>query len=358
MSPLLRRRPLLCLAALAAAVAGPAWAQQPSPYPERPISLVVPFLPGGSTDIAARILAERMAPRLGAHARVVVENRAGAGGSVGAEWVRHRAADGYTLLLASSSALGTNPAALPAQTPYDPVEDFTPIAQVGGGPLVLVVPAASPFRSAEALFAAIRAEPGRYTWATSGAGGIGHLTGELIKIVAGGRPSGRGGGPQAGGESRPPARPLVAEHVPYRGGSAVMEALAKGEVDYSLEVLASTAPHLRDGLSRGLAVTSLRRHPLFPEIPSLDEAGLKGFDITTWNVLVGPRGLPPEITAALARAVRETLAEPEVARRMAAAGVDPAPAAAATPEATRAFLVAEGEKFRGIVRQAGLRLGR
>lgn len=338
MTSLMRRRPLLLLTAVApTAAALPARAQQSSAYPERPIGLVVPFLPGGSTDIAARILAERMAPRLGPNARIVVENRAGAGGSVGAEWVRHRPADGYTLLLASSSALGTNPAALPAQTPYDPVEDFTPIAQVGGGPLVLVVPAASPFRSAEALFAAIRAEPGRLTWATSGAGGIGHLTGELIKIVAGG---------------------LRAEHVPYRGGSAVMEALAKGEVDYSLEVLASTAPHLRDGLSRGLAVTSLRRHPLFPDIPSLDEVGLKGFDITTWNVLVGPRGLPPEVTATLARAVRETLAEPEVARRMAAAGVDPAPAAAATPEATRAFLVAEGEKFRGIVRQAGLRLGR
>ncbi len=137
-----------------------------------------------------------MAPQLGPAARIVVENRAG--GSVGADWVRHRPADGYTLLLAGASALGTNPAALPEQTPYDPVEDFTAIALIGGGPMVLVVPAASPFRDLRSLLEAVRAKP-------------------------------------------------------YRGGSAVMEALAKGEVDYSLEVLVSVAPHMRDGRSRGLA---------------------------------------------------------------------------------------------------------
>ena len=305
-------------------------------YPERPVTLVVPFLAGGSTDVAARILAERMAPHLGPAARIIVENRAGAGGSVGAEWVRHRTPDGYTLLLGSASALATNPAALPAQTPYDPVEDFTQIALVGGGPMVLVVPAASPFRTAAELFAAVRADPGRHTWATSGAGGIGHLTGEYLKIEAGG---------------------LRAEHIPYRGGSAVMEALAKGEVDYSVEVLASTAPHLRDGLSRGLAVTSLARHPLFPDIPTLDEAGLKGFEVTTWNILAGPRGLPPDILAALSRAARVALSEPAARERLAAAGVDPADPNT-TPEGTRDFLRAEVAKFRGIVDRAGLKLGR
>jgi tripartite-type tricarboxylate transporter receptor subunit TctC len=326
----LPRRALPLLAA--AALARPALAQ--NGYPDRPISLVVPFLAGGSTDIAARILAERMAPRLGPNARIIVENRAGAGGSVGSEWVRHRPADGYTLLLASASALGTNPAAMPAQTPYDPVEDFTQIAIVGGGPMVLVVPAQSRFRSARELLEAVKAEPGRYSWATSGAGGIGHLTGEAIKSAYGN---------------------IKAEHVPYRGGSAVMEALAKGEVDYSLEVLASTAAHLRDGLSRGLAVSSLRRHPMFPEIPTLDEIGLAGFEIITWNLLVAPRGLPAPIAETLSAAVRATLAEPRVAERMMGAGVDPA--APSTPESTRAFLTAEVAKFRAIVERAGLRLG-
>jgi tripartite-type tricarboxylate transporter receptor subunit TctC len=316
--------------------------------------MVVPFLAGGSTDIAARILAERMAPKLGPNARIIVENRAGAGGSVGSEWVRHRPADGYTLLLASASALGTNPAAMPAQTPYDPVADFTQIAIVGGGPMVLVVPAQSRFRTARELLEAVKAEPGRYSWATSGAGGIGHLTGEAIKSAAGNLPSDRGG-PEAGSVNRPALR-LQAEHVPYRGGSAVMEALAKGEVDYSLEVLASTAPHLRDGLSRGLAVSSLRRHPLFPEIPTLDELGLTGFEIITWNLLVAPRGLPAPVAETLAAAVRATLAERPVAERMMAAGVDPA--APSTPESTRAFLTAEVAKFKAIVERAGLRLGR
>ncbi|WP_187830066.1 Bug family tripartite tricarboxylate transporter substrate binding protein [Siccirubricoccus phaeus] len=317
---------------LAAGLAAPAFAQT---YPDRPITLVVPFLAGGSTDIAARILAERMSVKLGPQARIVVENRAGAGGSVGSEWVRHRPADGYTLLLASASALGTNPAALPQQTPYDPVEDFTQIAVIGGGPMVMVVPAASPFRSAKELLEAVKAAPGKYTWATSGAGGIGHLTGEAIKSAYGG---------------------LRAEHVPYRGGSAVMEALAKGEVDYSLEVLASTAPHIRDGLSRGLAVSSLRRHKLFPEIPTLDEIGLTGFDITTWNILVAPRGLPAALAEQLAQAAGAVLAEPAAAERMTAAGVDPA--APGTPAGSRAFLVAEVAKFKGIVEKAGIRLGR
>ena len=325
----LRRRWLLAAPLLAA----PAGAQ--GTYPDRPITLVVPFLAGGSTDIAARIMAERMAPRLAPGARIIVENRAGAGGSVGADWVRHKAADGATLLLASASALGTNPAALPEQTPYDPVEDFTAIALVGGGPMVLVVPAASPFRDVRGLLEAVRAKPGQMTWATSGAGGIGHLTGEYLKLRAGG---------------------LKAEHVPYRGGSAVMEALAKGEVDYSLEVLASVAPHLRDGLSRGLAVTSRQRHPLFPDIPTLDESGLPGFEVTTWNVLVGPRGLPEEGVARLAAAAGAVLADPAAAGRLAAAGVDPAEPG--TPATTRAFLASEREKFAGIVAQAGLRLGR
>jgi tripartite-type tricarboxylate transporter receptor subunit TctC len=327
----MRRRPLLALPALALATRA---AAQPA-YPERPISLVVPFLAGGSTDIAARIMAERMAPHLGPNARIIVENRAGAGGSVGTEWVRHRPADGYTLLLGSASALGTNPAALPQTTPYDPVEDFSAIALVGGGPIVLIVPQASRWRTARQLLDDVKANPGKYTWATSGAGGIGHLTGEYMKLMAGG---------------------LQAEHVPYRGGSAVMEALAKGEVDYSLEVLASTAPHMRDGLSRGLAVSALRRHPLFPEVPTLDETGLPGFEVITWNALVAPKGLPPEIANTLSRAVRAALSDNGVGQRMAAAGVDAAEPT--TPESTRAFLIRERNKFRDIVRRAGVQLER
>jgi len=328
----MRRRTLL--STLASIPASPALAQAPAWVPDRPISLVVPFLAGGSTDIAGRIMADRMGPGLGPNARIIVENRAGAGGSVGSEWVRQRPADGYTILLGSASSHGTNPAALPSQTPYDPVADFTPIASVGGGPLVVVVPQASPFRTIADLIAGIRARPGMLPWATSGVGGIGHLSGEFLKISVGG---------------------LEAEHVPYRGGSAVMEALAKGEVAYSFEVLASSAPHLRDGLSRGLAVTSRERHPLFPGIPTLAETVAPGFDVTTWNVLLGPRGLPAPVQAALNGAARAALSEPATRDRLAAAGVDPA--APMAPEETRAFLAAELAKFREIVRRANIRLG-
>jgi tripartite-type tricarboxylate transporter receptor subunit TctC len=326
----MRRRALLASATL---LAMPAIARAQS-WPTRPIALIVPFTAGGSTDIAARILAERMAPRLGPGARIVVENRAGAGGSLGAEWARRQAPDGYTLLLGTASSHATNPAALPQTTPYHPVDDFTAITVVGGGPMVVVVPGSSPHRSFESLVQSIRERPGAASWATSGAGGIGHLTGEYMKFAAGG---------------------LRAEHIPYRGGAQVMEALAKGEVDYSMEVLASAAPHLKDGTSRGLAVTSPRRHPLFPDIPSLDELGLKGFDVTTWNVLLAPKGLPPEITAKVNEAANAVLQDAQVRERLAVAGVDAA--GDLSPAQTSAFLAAELQKFRDIVTQAGIRLG-
>ncbi len=332
----MQRRTLLAAAPLLAlirpAAAQPAW-------PDRPISIVVPFTAGGSADIAARIMAERMAPRLAPGARIVVENRAGAGGSLGADYVRRAAPDGYTLVHATASSHGTNPAALPATTPYDALEDFAPIAIIGGGPMVIVVPGRSPHRTIQDLIAAMRAAPGRLSFATSGAGGIGHLTGEYFMARAGGA-----------------AGALKAEHIPYRGGAQVLAAMAAGEVEWSCEVLASAAPHLRDGTSRGLAITTPRRHALMPELPSLEEAGLDGFDITTWNLLLGPKALPGPLVTRINQAANAVLAEPSVRDRMAAAGVDAA--APNTPAEARAFLAAELEKFRGIVRVAGIALGR
>ncbi|KAA2212403.1 Bug family tripartite tricarboxylate transporter substrate binding protein [Teichococcus oryzae] len=328
----MRRRILMGAALAAPALAACRAARAAAPWPS-PVALVVPFTAGGSTDIAARVLAERMGPRLGPQVRIVVENRAGAGGSVGSDYVRYRPADGSTLLMATASSHGSNPAALPDRTPYHPVRDFSPVAVVGGGPLVVVVPQASRFPSVAALFAALREKPGDLHWATSGVGGIGHLTGEAMLVRAGG---------------------LKAEHVPYRGGAQVMEALAKGEVDFSLEVLASAAPHLRDGVSRGLAVTGAARHPLLPDVPSLAEAGLTGFDITTWNVLLGPPGLSQDALTALSAAANAALAEPDVRRRLTAAGVDPA--GPSTPASTGAFLQEELAKFQEAVRSAGLKL--
>ena len=324
----MKRRALL--AGLPAAAAA-----QPAGWPDRPITLLSPFLAGGSTDIVARIVAERVGARIGNNARVIVENRAGAGGSIGAEWVKNRAPDGYTWLLASASSHGTNPAALPGQTPYDPVADFTPLAVLGDAPMVLAVPYTSRFRTAQDLFTFARANPGALSWGTSGAGGIGHLTGEYMRVLAGG---------------------FQAEFIPYRGGSAVLEALAKSEIDFALEVLASSAPALRDNISRGLAVTKPLRHPLFPEIPTMQEAGLAGFDIATWNVIVGPRGIEPGLARFINGQINGVLNDPVAQQRLVTAGLDPMPGS--TPESTAQFIATEVSKFRDIVARAGLRLGR
>lgn len=324
----MKRRALL--AALPAAASA-----QPAGWPDRPITLVSPFLAGGSTDIVARIIAERVAARMGGNARIIVENRAGAGGSLGSDWVRQRQPDGYTWLLASASSHGTNPAALPAHTPYDPVADFTPLAILGDAPMVLAVPFNSPFRTAQELFGFARANPGRLSWGTSGAGGIGHLTGEYMRVLAGG---------------------FNAEFIPYRGGSAVLEALAKSEIDYALEVLASSAPALRDNISRGLAVSKPHRHPLFPQIPTMQEVGLADFDIATWNLIVGPRGIEPGLARSINAHINAVLSDPPARERLVTAGLDPLPGS--TPETTAEFIRTEVAKFRRIVERAGLRLGR
>lgn len=325
----MRRRALLSAALPVTALA------QPAGWPDRPITLISPFLAGGSTDIVARIVAERVAARMGNNTRIIVENRAGAGGSIGSDWVKNRAPDGYTWLLASASSHGTNPAALPAQTPYDPVADFTPLAILGDAPMVLAVPNNSRFRTAQELWAFARANPGALSWGTSGAGGIGHLTGEFMRVMAGG---------------------FATEFIPYRGGSGVLEALAKSEIDYALEVLASSAPALRDNISRGLAVTSRARHPLFPDIPTMQECGLEGFEIATWNIIVGPRGMAPGLARFINAQINGVLSDPIAQQRLVTAGLDPQPGS--TPQTTAAFIAREVAKFRDIVARAGLRLGR
>jgi len=328
-----RRRLALATLATTAPLANAA-AQSPA-WPSRPIVLTIPFQAGGSADLLARLVAERMMPRIGPGARIVVENRAGAGGTIGSDYVRRQPPDGHALLLATPSTHGTVPALQPDTTPYDPIADFTPIAIMGRAPIALAVPKASPFHDARALIAAVRAAPGSASWGSSGSGSVGHLAGELMALLAGG---------------------LRAEHIPYRGGAGVADALAKGEVQYAWEPLGSLAAGAKDGLFRVIAVGTATRHPLFPEVGTMQEAGLQGFEASTWNVMVGPRGLPPEIVARLSAAANASLAEPDVRSRLAVAGIDAV--SDSTPESTAAFLAAEYAKFRDIVARANLRLPR
>ena len=324
----MKRRSFLAAPAL---LALPAQAQN---FPDRSIVFVVGFLPGGSVDIGARLLADRMAPRIAPNARIIIENRPGAGGSIGAEYVARQNPDGHVLGVHSASSHGTNPAALPDTVRYNPITDFSHIAILGGGPMVLVVPGSSPHRSVAELVRGARTAAAPLFWGSSGTGGIGHLTGELFAH----RSEFRG------------------EYVPFRGGSAVLEAMRKAEIDFSVEVMASALPHLRDGSSRALAITAPTRHANLPEVPTLQESGLAGFDIITWNVMQGPRGMSDAIQQRLNRAAMEAMSEAELRRRLTVAGIDPAEPS--TPESTRDFVSAELAKFQGIVRETGLRLGR
>ncbi|WP_458095250.1 Bug family tripartite tricarboxylate transporter substrate binding protein [Roseomonas sp. WA12] len=319
---------------LAAAMAGLSASRaraQGGAWPDRAITFTIPFPPGGSADLLARLVADRMAPLLAAGARMVVENRAGAGGVIGSDYARRQPADGHALLLATPSTHGTIPALQPETTPYDPIGDFAPVAILGRSPIALAVPNASPHRDPGALIAGLRARPGAASWGSSGSGSVGQLAGELMNLSAGG---------------------LQAEHIPYRGGAPLVEALTKGEVQYAWEPLGSLAAGARDGLFRLIGMGSAARHPLFPDVPTMQEAGLAGFEASTWNVMLAPRGVPPAIVARLNAAANAVLAMPEVQARLSTAGIDAV--SESTPASTGTFLAGELAKFKDIVARARL----
>lgn len=303
-------------------------------YPDRPITLATGYAPGGSTDIAARLLAERLAVNLGRDARVVVENRPGASGMVASDWLRRQAPDGYTIMLVESSSHAIAPNALVGGTRYKPVEDFTHIGVIGTAPLILVVNNNFPARTAQEVVQRLRAAPPEsITYATSGVGTILHLATEMLAVNLGTR--------------------FV--HVPYRSGGQMLTAIFQGEGQFGIAVLASAAQQVRDGMVRGIAVTGDRRFPTFPDTPTLAESGVPGFDLTTWNVLLGPPGMPAPVLEALNRALNASLAEPELRQKLLSAGVD-AWQQPNTPADARAFMVREVEKFRVVVERTGVKL--
>ena len=315
----MQRRTLVALAALPA----PALA-----FPERSVTIVVPFAAGGSTDIAARLIAERLSALLSG--RFVVENRTGAGGAIGSEAVKRAAPDGHTLLMASASSHGANPAVFP-DLPYDAVADFAAIALTGVTPLALAVPPSGP---ADVAGLRVALADGRGNYASAGAGSITHLAGELFLARAS----------------------LRAEHIPYRGGAPALEALARGEVSFALDTLAGLSALAADRRIRLIAMGTARRAPTHPNLPTLEEQGVSPFDLSTWNALLAPRGTPIERLAELSRAVHAALAEPALAQRLAGLGVGvPEPTG---PSQTAEFIATEVRKFRAIAEGAGLRLER
>ncbi len=312
----------LFLAATATVTGLPAWAQA------RTIRLVVPYPPGGPLDIVARALAERVKDTLGA---VVVENRPGAGGNLGADLVAKAAPDGNTLVMGAVATHAINPW-LYRKMPYDPVRDFTPITLVAQVPNVLVMNAEVAtrlnIRSLADLVAYAKKNPGKLNYGSGGNGSAGHLAGEMFKSQAG----------------------LFIVHIPYAGGPPAQLALVSGQVDFNFDNLAAASANIRSGRLKALAVTTARRSTAMPDLPTVAESGLPGFDIGTWFGLFGPARLPAEITQQLNRAFVDALGSPELKTRMATLMAEPAPN---TPTQFAAFVRAELSKYEGVVKASG-----
>ncbi len=323
-------RGLLGGLALAALPASPREAL--AAFPDRVITLVVPFAPGGSTDLAGRLMADRIGPLLGAGGRAVVDNKPGAGSALGADFVRRARPDGYTLLVGSASTLAVAPASGAAAARYHPTEDFTPLALFGISTMGLVVAADSGIRTVAELLERLRANPGRFGFASSGVGGISHLAGEYLASLAG----------------------VQAIHVPYRGGSQTPEAVMKGEALYAVDSLGSIIGQIRDGALRLLAVSTRARDPNFPEVPTVAEAGVADYEVASWTVLAGPAGMPADVTEAIGRAAGRVLNEPGVRSRLEATGT--IPETDSSPAATRDFLDRQFALYRAIVQRIGLRM--
>ncbi|HWX48062.1 MAG TPA: tripartite tricarboxylate transporter substrate binding protein [Roseomonas sp.] len=301
-------------------------------YPDRTITIIVPFAPAGATDLAGRLMADRMGPQFGSEARVVVENKPGAGSALGAEYVRRSRPDGYTLLVGSASTLAVAPAAQPKVAPYNPAEDFTPIAVIGTSALGLVVPAASGIRSVPELVKRLKEKKGADGYASSGVGGVSHLASALFCNMA----------------------DAPANHIPYRGGSSVAEALIKQEVIFAIDQIASIVGQIRDGALTLLAVTTRSRDPNFPDVPTLAEAGVEGYELSTWTAMVAPKDTPAEVAAALNRAANAVLKEPAVRERLSTSGTEPSDGS--TLDSTRAFLAEQFAHFQKVVDRTGLRI--
>jgi tripartite-type tricarboxylate transporter receptor subunit TctC len=329
-----RRRALLRLAATAWAAAALPFAG-PSAAQARTVRLIVPYPPGGPLDIAARALAERVKDTLGT---VVVENRPGAGGNLGADLAAKAAPDGQTLVMGAVATHAINPW-LYSKIPYDPLRDFTPITLVAQVPNVLVVNAEWAARerilNLPDLVAYAKRNPGRLNYGSGGNGSAGHLAGEMFKAQA----------------------KVFAVHIPYAGGPPAQLALVSGQVDFNFDNLAAAAANIRSGKLKALAVTTARRSSAMPEVPTVAEAGaalgLREFDISTWFGVFAPARLPADVATALNKAFVDALATPELKSRMATLMAEPAPMPS---DQFAAFVRAELSKYEGVVKASGARV--
>ena len=317
------------IAALCLALAMPvANAQAPAAYPTKPVKLVVPFPPGGSLDIAGRLIAQKLTEMWGQS--VVVENKPGAGGNIGADFVAKSPPDGYTILLGALSTHAVNPS-LYKTMPYDAAKDFAPITLIAITPNVLVVNASLPVNSAREFLAYAKANPGKLAFGSGSNGSAGHLAGELFKVETG----------------------TDAVHVPFKGGAPATQALLAGDTQFMFDNLANAMAQVKAGKIKALAVTTAQRSSLVPDLPTMAEAGLPGFDISTWYGLFAPAGTPPSIVAKWNADVTKILTSPDVRAKLVADGADPSPD---TPEQFKEFIAKELAKYARIVKASGAKV--
>jgi tripartite-type tricarboxylate transporter receptor subunit TctC len=299
-----------------------------TPYPDKPVRVIVPFAPGGATDVVARSLAKRLGEIW--NQAVIVENKPGAGGNIGADIVAKAPADGYTVLLASPAEIVINPH-LYAHMPYDPAKDLAPVTKIAAAPLVLVVHPSVPAHNVAELVAWIRSQTVGVSYASSGTGGPQHLAAEQFRLATGTH--------------------LV--HVPYKGGAPAVNDLLAGQVPMFFAGLPPALPHIKAGSLRALAVTTSARWASLPDVPTVAESGLPGFNIENWQGIFVPAGTPPEIVAKLAHDIATVAAEKEFAERLTAQGAAPS---TMSPADFTIFVRAENAKYARLVKESGAKV--
>ncbi|TWG88572.1 tripartite-type tricarboxylate transporter receptor subunit TctC [Cupriavidus gilardii J11] len=325
MNAKLRQRLLTALPFLCAMLAAPAGAAEP--FPSRPLRLVVPFTPGGTTDILARLVAQKAGEVLGQS--IVVENRPGAGGNIGAEAVARSAPDGYTLLMGTLGTQVTNQF-IYARMPYDSAKDFAPVTLVANSPNVLLINSTLPANSVGELIAMAKREPGKINYASTSTGGSPHLSGELLNMMAG----------------------IRMQHVPYKGAAPAMTDLLAGQVNLMFDNLPSSLAQIQAGKVKALAVTTTRRASVLPSVPAVRESGLADYEVNSWFGLLVPAATPPERVRQLQQAVDKALAMPEVRKRIQELGAEPGGEGSAAFAST---IRRDTEKWARVIQTAGIK---
>jgi tripartite-type tricarboxylate transporter receptor subunit TctC len=320
------RKQFACIFALMAFAIG-ASAQPEQSYPSKAVRLIVTYPPGGATDIMARMLGEKLTQRLGQ--QIIIDNRGGANGNIGMELAVKAPADGYTLVLTTVGTWAVNPSLY--KLTFDVTKDFAPIMQISSSPGVLVVHPSTPVKSVKELVALAKAQPNKLHYGSAGIGGFGHICGAIFTLMSG----------------------THMVHVPYKGAGPAQVDLLAGQIEVLFNDAIPTMPYLRSGRMRGLAVTSIKRMPILSELPTIDEAGVKGYDNSSWMAIGAPTGTPREIIAKLNNELAAVLKLPDIQEKAAAAG---AVIVGGSPEHFGEYLRSEIAKFRRIVKDASITL--